>query len=283
MSRYGIPYKGSKQKIAKDILEKLPSGKRLVDLFGGGFAITHCAMTEYPHKWQKFYWNDKNPLLKHFIQDCINGKYNYQNFHPEWVSREQFKRDKENNGYIKWVWSFCNDGMDYMYGKTMAEDKRKVFEFIVNGIESDVTEGIKLEGDTVQERRLDWMHKAKQRRLNDKVHRCESIERVERLQALERVERLQALEMDCIDYRDYKYQEGDVVYCDIPYADDVRAESFDINGERFNHKEFYEWAKAQPFDVYYSSYTNGEIVWKKNVRTTMNHSNQRRIETLFRI
>lgn len=33
---YGIPYKGSKSKIAKEILRELPSGKRLVDLFGGG-------------------------------------------------------------------------------------------------------------------------------------------------------------------------------------------------------------------------------------------------------
>lgn len=35
MSKYGIPYKGNKSKIAEDILNQLPSGKRLVDLFGG--------------------------------------------------------------------------------------------------------------------------------------------------------------------------------------------------------------------------------------------------------
>jgi hypothetical protein len=35
MSKYGIPYKGSKSKIAENILAKLPSGHRLVDLFGG--------------------------------------------------------------------------------------------------------------------------------------------------------------------------------------------------------------------------------------------------------
>lgn len=33
---YGIGYKGSKNKIAEEILEQLPSGNRLVDLFGGG-------------------------------------------------------------------------------------------------------------------------------------------------------------------------------------------------------------------------------------------------------
>lgn len=35
MSKYGIPYKGNKSKIAEEILTELPSGKRLVDLFGG--------------------------------------------------------------------------------------------------------------------------------------------------------------------------------------------------------------------------------------------------------
>ena len=50
MARYGIPYKGNKSKIAEELLAQLPSGKRLVDLFGGGFAITDCALRKYPYK-----------------------------------------------------------------------------------------------------------------------------------------------------------------------------------------------------------------------------------------
>ena len=56
---YGIPYQGSKNKIAKDIINFLPSGKRLVDLFGGGMAITHCAMLS--DKWGNFLYNDFTP------------------------------------------------------------------------------------------------------------------------------------------------------------------------------------------------------------------------------
>ena len=33
---YGLPYMGSKNKIAKKIVELLPSGERLVDLMAGG-------------------------------------------------------------------------------------------------------------------------------------------------------------------------------------------------------------------------------------------------------
>ena len=44
MAKYGIPYMGSKDKIADDILSVLPGGKRFVDLFGGGFAMSHAAL-----------------------------------------------------------------------------------------------------------------------------------------------------------------------------------------------------------------------------------------------
>ena len=35
---YGIPYKGSKNKIAESIIAQLPSAKHFYDLFGGGGA-----------------------------------------------------------------------------------------------------------------------------------------------------------------------------------------------------------------------------------------------------
>ena len=71
MARYGIPYKGNKSKIAEDILEALPSGRRLVDLFGGGFAITDCAMRKYGNKWERFYYNDYDKRLAPLIEDAI--------------------------------------------------------------------------------------------------------------------------------------------------------------------------------------------------------------------
>lgn len=49
--RYGIGYQGSKNGIAEQIIAHLPAGRRLVDLFGGGFAISHCALLS--GKWEK--------------------------------------------------------------------------------------------------------------------------------------------------------------------------------------------------------------------------------------
>lgn len=35
---YGMPYKGSKNKIAKKLIEQMPSADYFVDLFGGGWS-----------------------------------------------------------------------------------------------------------------------------------------------------------------------------------------------------------------------------------------------------
>ena len=51
LMRYGIGYQGSKNGIAEQIIAHLPAGRRLVDLFGGGFAISHCALLS--GKWEK--------------------------------------------------------------------------------------------------------------------------------------------------------------------------------------------------------------------------------------
>lgn len=57
---YGVPYQGSKNRIAEDIIALLPTGKRLVDLFAGGCAITHCALLF--GKWETILSNDLYPL-----------------------------------------------------------------------------------------------------------------------------------------------------------------------------------------------------------------------------
>lgn len=44
MAKWGITYRGSKSKIAEKLLAALPGGKRFVDLFGGGFAMSHAAI-----------------------------------------------------------------------------------------------------------------------------------------------------------------------------------------------------------------------------------------------
>lgn len=112
MKQYGAPYMGSKSKIAEDILAVLPRGRRFVDLFGGGFAMTHCAMLS--GKYEEFYYNELSPLVVDMIKKAISGEYKNER---RWIDRETFFNLKEKDGYVKYCWSFGNKGDSYLYAK----------------------------------------------------------------------------------------------------------------------------------------------------------------------
>lgn len=71
--RYGLPYQGSKNKIAKWVVDILPAGERLVDLFGGGGAVTHCAALS--GKYDRILYNDISPGLTDFFMECVRGEH----------------------------------------------------------------------------------------------------------------------------------------------------------------------------------------------------------------
>ena len=119
MKQYGAPYMGSKSKIAEDILAVLPRGKRFVDLFGGGFAMTHCALLS--GKYEEFYYNELNPLVVDMIKKAISGEYKNER---RWIDRETFFNLKEKDGYIKYCWSFGNNGSAYLYSKEVEPWKK---------------------------------------------------------------------------------------------------------------------------------------------------------------
>ena len=53
--RYGVPYQGSKNKIAGWVIDNLPEDEILVDLFAGGCAVTHAALLS--GKWNRIVAN----------------------------------------------------------------------------------------------------------------------------------------------------------------------------------------------------------------------------------
>lgn len=109
--RYGIPYKGSKNFIAPWIVEVLPRGERLVDLFAGGCAVTHCALLS--GKYREVLANDINDAPQLFV-DAANGRYRNE---ARWISREDFSKLKDDDPYVRWCWSFGNNGEDYLYSR----------------------------------------------------------------------------------------------------------------------------------------------------------------------
>lgn len=265
---WGIPYQGSKNGIAEDLIRKLPSGKRFVDLFGGGFAMSHCAY--YSGKYESVLYNELNPLLPPLLTDAINGKYDYSVFKPKWVSREDFHENKEKDGYIKYVWSFSNSGKEYLFGKDLEPHKRSIHQWVVFGEKDewfnayfwDVDKYIKT--DDIKARRILW------KRYVEVIKKRKS--ELARVQQLERLERLANLQIQQGSYLDYKYMDGDVVYCDPPYEDTASYELL------FDHREFYEWLLSRPYTVYFSSYSNirdkFEMVWAESKRSQMSGASQ---------
>ena len=194
---YGVPYQGNKSRIADIIINILPKGKRLVDLFGGGGAITHCALLS--NKWGNYLYNDVNPMITTLFIDAVNGKYHNE---KRVITREDFNDLKDTDPYIKYIWSFGNNGTGYLWGEKIEDIKCTACHCLLD--------------ENLQDRRLNYRKLIKQLEKYNPIN-IDRLQSIEHLQALSQLEALQRLEVTNIDYRDYKYQDGDIVYCDVPY------------------------------------------------------------------
>lgn len=265
---YGIPYMGSKTKIAIDILRQLPSGKRFVDLFGGGFAMSHAAFLT--GRYKQILYNDYNPLIVNLVKGGLQGKYNYGIFQPKFVTREEFYEKKETDGYIKYIWSFGNSGHEYMFSKEIEPLKHMAHDFVVFGrfnsaldqIAPNIKQAVK--SSNIHDRRIEFcgfvrrtakrfdLQQLEQLERLQQEEPPEQLERLERLQQLEQLTRLEKRTIDCVNmsYLDYEYKDGDIVYLDPPYEGTA-----EYSGG-FNHKKFYDWAISRDYQIWFSSYKN---------------------------
>lgn len=119
--KYGLPYKGSKNKLAERIVHLLPKRTHLVDLFCGGCAVSHAALLM--GKYEHIHINDINWMCPTLFIDALNGKYNDEN---RWISREDFFRLKDTDPYVAVVWSFGNNLHTYLYSKDIEPLKKAI-------------------------------------------------------------------------------------------------------------------------------------------------------------
>ena len=333
---FGVPYKGSKSAIAKDIVAILPGGNRLVDLFCGGCAITDFALKN-TDKFNKFLINDIDERNPKTYMKALNGVFRNED---RWISRQDFFKLKETDDYVRLCFSFGNDGKTYMYGPQLEPYKRAIHHIVfwedyapmeelcpaVVKIIHDYCDGKDQKGRRLalgkavaahvkamgsveywqsnpmfravkvkwsEDRRgissSQWNRGSPLENL-ERLERLESLQSPESLQSLQSLERLQNLEhlqsqnvqivASADDYRNYVYQDGDVVYCDPPYANTSK---YTVD---FDNEAFWQWCRTRDFPVYVSEYRAPEdfiSVWSKEKRRLFSSSNlsANTIEHLF--
>ena len=286
---YGLPYQGSKNRIAKRLVDALLPAPVLYDVFCGGCAVTHAAMLS--GKYQHFVINDLRGWLPDAFQKAIHGGYAHED---RWISREDFKRLKSTDAYAALCFSFGNNARTYMYAPLLEPYKRALHyaifwrdfapwrelcpetadalasslapiedrqqrrvqagHFIIESLRVQITAGT-LTPDILDKP----IYRPIYRQIRRNKDAMTTIKTLQSLGCLERLQSLQSLESlpdtltaHSMDYREMRFDEPGIIYCDPPYMS-VYAKGKDYGCE-FDAEAFYSWCEAQKLPVYISEY-----------------------------
>lgn len=245
--RYGLPYQGSKSRIADWVVGNLPSAPVLVDIMCGGGAVPHAALLS--GKYGRVVLNDVNGMADVFVR-AVRGEYADYSFVPD---REQFNAMKGSDPLASLLYSFGNDRNTYLWSRTLEPVK--------------VAASRMLCAPSLSERRRYWLEFCRALYayvdgvdgLPNQLRRLQGLERLERLQGLISLERLQGLqglqglqrlEGSCADYRDVEIPSDAIVYVDPPYAG-TNCGAYD----GFDFDAFHAWLDSVPNLTVVSEYT----------------------------
>lgn len=275
MKNYGLPYMGSKNKIAEWILSYLPKAENLYDLFCGGCAITHCAIEL--QRYKNYYINDINEFMPYGFIDCINGKYHDE---KRWISHEEFNKLKgKGDLLVDLCFSFGNNYQKgYAYSKEI-EPVKKAFHYALfyndysqmkNLCDIDLSPLKDIGGD-IYKKYLYAKNIIKQRL---DLQSLESLERLERLGT--------HVTPSAKSYDEIEIKPNSVIYCDIPYRSTAT-----YNKQTFDYDKFYDWCLKQTEPLFISEYWMPEADFiciaekQKRVVLDANNNSMKKVEKLF--
>lgn len=252
MNKYGFPYKGSKNKLAERIVKLFPDAENFYDLFCGGCAITHRALIE--NRWKNYVINDIDSRCPKLFLDAINGKFKNE---TRWISREDFFRLKDNDGYIAFCWSFGNNGRSYMYGPSVIPYKQALHSALFHNDLKKINQLFNTDFSSLKNEDNVYKKYIFIKKIFPKPYQLESLNRLLRLQNLERLQRLQRLQNSNINniqtfsksYDEIIIMPNSIIYCDIPYSNTEKYRNIP-----FDLIQFYSWCKNQKELVFISSY-----------------------------
>lgn len=259
----GLPYVGNKGQKAEKIIDILPAGNRLVDVFGGGGSISLTASSS--GKWDEVVYNDRRKTVVNLLKALIEDNPHFDLMKYVYMDRETFYNWRDNmpdsieRTLVLTVWSFGNNLHDYLWGKKIEKEKLQLTRALFWGDTGTQLDGLyayaKSETSIYGKYRL--FHKWRLAEMGISSHRDQDqlqqllqLQQLERLQQLEQLERLQRLEFLTLDYRSLKIGPEDVVYCDPPYIGTNQS----YGG--FDDDTFQNWlAKCPAKQIYISEYT----------------------------
>ena len=233
--RYGLPYKGSKSRIAEWVVSVLPPAPVLVDLFAGGCAVTHAALLS--GKWGRIVANDVSGVPDLFLA-AVRGEFDGYATVP---TREEFMAEKDDDPALALLYSFGNDRLTYLWSKELEPVK--------------VHASRMLSAPSMHERRMEYkkfLHALRTYVERNGTKNLAPEDTDTGGHGLQGLERLQGLEASSRDYRDVLVPYGATVYADPPYrGTDGGAYTWDAA----QVAEFDAWLASVPFPVYVSEFT----------------------------
>ena len=250
--RYGTCYKGSKNGIAEWVYMHFPKLTNFYDLFAGGCAITQIALMRQDFK--NYFCNDIDPDGINLFLDAIHGKFKNE---TRWISREDFFRLKDKEPYIKYAWSFGNNGRDYLYSKEI-EPYKKAWHYAIFLHDYSLAKelGLNLESiepiQDIYDRYIATKRLTKYIIQDENITRSINFERQQQLEALNRLQSLQSLQSLHSDYSDVLIKADSVIYADPPY---FNTNSYGAkNQNTFDYERFYSWCRKQKEILIISEY-----------------------------
>lgn len=275
--RYGLPYMGSKSKIARWVVDRLPEGDTLYDVFCGGCAITDYAMRA--RKYKSYVVNDITNI-GYVFKKALDGGFKNE---TRWIDRKTYFENLEDP-YVYLCFSFGNNPVcRYAYAVELEPWKKALhWCYVFNdtslmheyGIDIPVCDDkagyrkwIRNNEAYIREQYCAWVnaHKAEiegKAGLKIRLERLQSLGSLERLQKLQRLK--DSLHIFQGDYRDVVIPKSSgVVYCDPPYRN--TRQYYDMEGgekrdltKTFDYDGFYAWCEYQSYvnrnPVFVSSY-----------------------------
>ena len=224
MKNLGMPYQGSKNRIATQIVEHFPQADTFVDLFFGGGAVTHAA--QLSGKFRNFIANDlrKTPQAWNKVVGGIGDEYD------RYVSKEEFQASDDM--IVKMTWSFGSGCRTYADAGIHELAARMIMS---NSVEERYSAFLKFLKD------VDARGETK-----SLYNEFQSIHTVTTLRRIKTLKGNQPVTPSNIDYREVEIPKDSVVYCDPPYRGTQHY------GNQFDHDAFWKWCRTREFPVYIS-------------------------------